>query len=65
MEKYLKLYQSDSRFERYVNECMKSEKKPLVDMLRMKTIQLVGDYYIANPAKEEKPMVQKMTSGGC
>ena len=64
MEKYMELYQRDPRFERYVNECMKVECRPLVDMLRMKTIQLVGDHYIANPAKEEKPMVQKMTSGG-
>ena len=65
MEKYMDLYTKDKRFENYVNACMQQEKRPLVDMLRMKTIQLVGDYYIANPAKEEKPMVQKMTSGGC
>lgn len=65
MEKYMDLYTKDSRFTRYVDACMTQEKRPLVDMLRMKTIRLVGDYYIANPAKEEKPMVQKMTSGGC
>ena len=59
------LYAKDSRFTRYVDACMSQEKRPLVDLLRMKTIQLVGDYYIANPQKEEPPMVAKMQSGGC
>lgn len=65
MNDYLELYSVDSRFTRYVDACMQQEKRPLVELLQMRTIQLVGDYYKANPKREEPPMVAKMQSGGC
>ena len=60
---YMELYQNDARFTRYVDACMSQEKKPLVDMLRLRTIQLVGDYYKANPAREEPTVTT--TNCGC
>lgn len=60
---YMELYQSDTRFERYVNACMSRERKTLVDMLQMRTIQLVGDYYKANPPREE-PKVKHDDNNG-
>jgi hypothetical protein len=60
---YMELYQNDSRFERYVNACMSQERKTLVDMLQMRTIQLVGDYYKANPPREE-PKVKHDDNNG-
>lgn len=60
---YMELYQSDTRFERYVNACMSHERKTLVDMLQMRTIQLVGDYYKANPPREE-PKVKHDDNNG-
>jgi len=65
MDKYLELYRNDSRFQRYVDACVKEEKKSLEEVLAMRVIQNVGDYYIANPPKEEAPTVAKMKSGGC
>lgn len=64
IEFYMELYSKDARFERYTNECMKVEKKPLVEMLQLRTIRLVGDYYAENPAKEE-PTVTTTNCGGC
>lgn len=64
MDEYLELYSSDERFERYVNACMSQEKKPLVDMLQMRTIRLVGDYYKANPPKEEPVTVKHDDNNG-
>ena len=63
--KYLELYNSDSRYKEYVDKCAKDNDSTVERVLQLLTVRLVGDYYIANPAKEEKPMVQKMTSGGC
>lgn len=63
--KYLELYNSDSRYKEYVDKCAKDNGSTVERVLQLLTVRLVGDYYIANPAKEEKPMVQKMTSGGC
>lgn len=60
---YMKLYQSDTRFERYVNACMSQERKTLVDMLQMRTIQLVGDYYKANPPREEQKVKHDDNNG--
>ena len=63
--KYLELYNSDSRYKEYVDKCAKDNGSTVERVLQLLTVRLVGDYYIANPAKEEKPMVQKMKSGGC
>lgn len=66
MDKYMELYMQDARYRRYIDTCMVYEKKSLVDMLNLKTMQLVGDYYKANPPKEE-PTTSKTTCGcgGC
>jgi hypothetical protein len=42
---------------------MSQERKTLVDMLQMRTIQLVGDYYKANPPREE-PKVKHDDNNG-
>lgn len=63
MDKYLELYTNDPRFCRYVDACMKDEKKPLVEMLQLYTIRLVGDYYADNPAKSEPTVTT--TNCGC
>lgn len=63
MDKYLELYTNDPRFTRYVDACMSQECKPLVDMLQLRTIRLVGDYYADNPAKEEPTVTT--TNCGC
>lgn len=65
MDKYMNLYRSDSRYQHYVDVCMKEEKKSLEEVLLMKVIQNVGDYYMDNPPKEEVPVVATMKSGGC
>lgn len=65
IEFYMNLYSTDKRFENYVNKCMEDEGRTLVEMMQLKTIRLVGDQYVANPAREEKPIVAKMQSGGC
>lgn len=53
MEKYMELYMNDPRYRKYIDTCMIYEKKTLVDMLQLKTMQMVGDYYIENPDREE------------
>lgn len=60
---YMELYSNDARFERYVQACMSQECKPLVDMLQLRTIRLVGDYYAENPAREEPTVTT--TNCGC
>ena len=65
MDEYKKLYETDSRFHTYVDACVKAEGRPIEMVLAEKTIQNVGDYYKANPKREEPPMVAKMQSGGC
>ena len=65
MEEYKRLYKTDDRFQRYVDTCSKAESRPVEEVLAEKTIQIVGDYYKANPKREEPPVVAKMQSGGC
>ena len=65
MDKYMEIYKNDSRFQHYVDVCMKEEKKSLEEVLLMKVIQNVGDYYMDNPPKEVVPVVATMKSGGC
>ena len=60
---YIELYMQDARYRRYIDTCMVYEKKTLVDMLNLKTMQLVGDYYKANPPREE-PKVKHDDNNG-
>lgn len=65
MGKYMELYKNDSRFQHYVDVCIKEEKKSLEEVLLMKVIQNVGDYYMDNPVREPVTTVATMKSGGC
>lgn len=62
---YMEFYKKDDRFKRYVDACSKQEGKPVEEILKMRVIQNVGDYYKANPPREEAPVVATMKSGGC
>lgn len=64
MTDYMELYMNDDRYRTYVDTCMIYEKKTLVDMLQLMTMQMVGDYYKANP-KREAPTVTTTNCGGC
>ena len=61
MDKYMELYMNDARFRKYIDTCMIYEKKTLVDMLQLKVMQMVGDYYAENPEKE----VPTVTTTNC
>lgn len=63
MDKYKDLYQTDDRFQRYVDTCSKAEGRPVEEVLAEKTIQNVGDYYKANPPREE-PKVKNDDNNG-
>jgi len=65
MDKYMELYKNDSRFQHYVDVCMKEENKSLEEVLAMKVIQNVAEYYRDNPVREPVPTVSTMKSGGC
>lgn len=62
---FVEFYNQDDRFRRYVDVCMKEEKKSLEEVLALKVIQNVGDYYKDNPVREPVPTVETMKSGGC
>lgn len=62
---YAEFYNQDDRFRRYVDICVKEEKKSLEEVLSMKTIQHVAEYYKDNPVREPVTTVAKMKSGGC
>lgn len=64
MTKYEELLKTDRRFRDYVTKCSSDYDLTEAEMLRNKTIQLVGDYYAENPAKEE-PVAETTKVGGC
>ena len=64
MQDFKTLYETDRRFREYVDKCSADYDLTKEEMLHHKTIQLVGEYYIKNPQKEETS-VSTMKSGGC
>lgn len=60
---YMEFYKNDDRFRRYIDACSEQEGKPVEDVLKMKVIQNVGDYYKANPPREE-PKVKHDDNNG-
>lgn len=64
MQDFKTLYETDRRFREYVDKCSADYDLTKEEMLRHKTIQLVGEYYAKNPQKEETT-VSTMKSGGC
>ena len=62
---YAEFYNQDDRFRRYVDICVKEEKKSLEEVLAMRVIQNVAEYYRDNPVREPAPTVSTMKSGGC
>ena len=62
---YSEFYNQDDRFRRYVDICVKEEKKSLEEVLAMKTVQHVAEYYKDNPVREKVTTVATMKSGGC
>ena len=64
MSKYEELLKTDRRFRDYVLRCKSDYDLTEAEMLRNKTIQLVGDYYAENPAKEA-PVTETTKVGGC
>lgn len=64
MSKYEELYKTDKRFRSYVDKCKSDYDLTEAEMLRNKTIQLVGDYYAENPAMEA-PVTETTKVGGC
>lgn len=64
MGKYEHLYNNDPRFRAYVDKCKSDYDLTEAEMLRNKTIQLVGDYYADNPAREA-PVTETTKVGGC
>lgn len=66
MSKYEHLYNDDPRFRAYVDKCKADYDLTVAEMLRNKTIQLVGDYYSENPAREQAAIeTTKVGCGGC
>ena len=66
MEKYRALYDSDPRFRRYVDDCVKADGISVDEELAKKIIQNVGDYYERTPMNEtEKAATSTMIGGGC
>lgn len=66
MSKYEKLFATDKRFRDYVLRCKSDYDLTEAEMLRSKTIQLVGDYYADNPAREPQTTeTTKVECGGC
>lgn len=61
---YMEFYKKDDRFKRYVDACSKQEGKPVEEILKMRVIQNVGDYYKANPPKEEPVTVKHDDNNG-
>lgn len=64
MQDFKKLYETDRRFREYIEKCRSDYDLTVEEMLRNKTIQLVGEYYIKNPPEREAS-VSTMKSGGC
>ena len=62
---YMEFYKKDDRFKRYVDACSKQEGKPVEEILKMRVIQNVAEYYRDNPVREPAPTVSTMKSGGC
>lgn len=62
---YAEFYNQDDRFRRYVDICVKEEKKSLEEVLAMRVIQHVAEYYKDNPVREHVASVVTMKSGGC
>lgn len=56
---YKALYESDGRFRRYVDSCSVDYDLTKEEMLRLKIIQNVGDYYANTPVKEYEESVDK------
>ena len=65
MNKYETLYETDSRFKRYVDADMKSSGRTKEETLAVKVVQNVAQYYIDNPVREQVETVETMKSGGC
>ena len=64
MQDFKTLYETDRRFREYVDKCSADYDLTVEEMLRNKTIQLVGEYCIKNPPERETS-VSTMKSGGC
>ena len=73
MNKYETLYETDSRFKRYVDADMKSSGRTKEETLLVKVVQNVGDMYMTTPEKEEPITVKNddvnglnvISCGGC
>ena len=59
MRDYAKLYETDSRYKRYVDANCAEYDLTKEEVLRMKIIQNVGDMYATTPVKEYKESVDK------
>ena len=57
MQDYEKLYETDSRYKRYVDANCVEYDLTKEEVLRMKIIQNVGDYYASTPVKEYETSV--------
>lgn len=61
---YEELYEKDDRFRHYVDACGVDYDKTKEEMLRMKLVQRVGDYYMDNPPID-RVTTDNVTIGGC
>ena len=63
---YRELYETDQRYQRYVDACAKEYDLTVDEMLQYKIIQNVGDYYAKTPQGPEKiPTTSTVNCGGC
>ena len=66
MMRYRNIYETDSRFNRYVEACAKEDRVTVEEEPEKKVIQNVGDYYAKTPMSEtEKAAPRKKNGGGC